>query len=67
MVRYEHIHCPKCGSVLSGMIISKHGNPFDVYDAYCPDCDYFVTESEWETVEEYKKLLDSKAAQDVRQ
>jgi hypothetical protein len=61
-VTYERIYCPQCGSILSGMIIGKPGYPFHVHDAYCPDCDYFVSESEWETVDEYKKLLDSKVA-----
>jgi len=65
-VKYQRIYCPQCGTILSGRIISRQAYPFDVHDAYCPDCDYYVTESEWETVEEYKKMLDDKAAQDAR-
>jgi uncharacterized C2H2 Zn-finger protein len=63
-VKYQRIYCPKCGTILSGMVISRQGYPFDAYDAYCPDCDYYVQESEWETVEEYQEMVNKKFASD---
>ena len=59
-VKQETVFCPKCRAEIMGLIselkLGSDGSfPFLDYTAYCPDCDYFITESEWEHVAGGKK------------
>lgn len=52
------VKCPRCGQTVEGevnryLINPKH-NPTFIYRhyAYCKECDYHITESEWEEIKE---------------
>lgn len=46
----EKIRCPKCGTIQNGTV--EHLTPFYSYVHECCHCGYWITESEWEKVEE---------------
>jgi hypothetical protein len=49
----ETIRRPSCGKVQSAIV--QHTEPWWAYYHYC-DCDYTITESEWEVVDLTKEL-----------
>jgi C4-type Zn-finger protein len=40
------VKCPECGKITDGII--EYLIPFNSYCAYCENCNYHITESEWE-------------------
>lgn len=51
-IKNEKIICPKCSKVVIGTISEVSGYHFLSYYAYCNECDYIITESEWEKCDE---------------
>jgi hypothetical protein len=48
------VKCPRCSRSIAGTIKHIDGDS-GVYHAYCPICEYHITESEFEEVEAFKK------------
>ena len=44
------VRCPICGKVIEGEVEKTY--PWWTYYAYCQECDYHITESEWQEVKE---------------
>ena len=44
----EEIECPECGKQQLAKV--EHSEPFWTYIHQCVQCNYFIGESEWETV-----------------
>ena len=49
--KYIKVKCPICEQAVKGEIKSVPGIPHLSYYAYCKDCNYDITESEFEEVE----------------
>ena len=48
------IKCPNCNSIEQGKIEQSEGMPYFDYYGYCKKCDYHITESEFEEIEDGK-------------
>jgi C4-type Zn-finger protein len=44
----EKIKCPNCGNTVMGIITELW--PFEGYFGHCENCDYDITESEWNKI-----------------
>lgn len=44
------VECPNCGEIIDGII--EKTEPWWTYYAYCDECGYITTESEWKEVTE---------------
>jgi ribosomal protein S27E len=51
----EKIKCPECGNAQEAEVL--HTEPFSTYLHDCIRCNYTITESEWECVNEHKKVM----------
>ena len=48
--RMETIRCPECRQHQDAEIVFQEWMPFPAYAHQCVYCEYWITESEWETV-----------------
>lgn len=48
----ERIKCPYCGKVQDARVILRKGAPFADYTHKCEQCGKWITESEWNIVDE---------------
>jgi len=45
----ETIRCPNCGAIRTATV--QHTYPFWMFVHHCDECDYNITDSEWERVD----------------
>lgn len=46
----ERIECPECGHVFDAIVERQANAPWPTYMAECPNCEYWIMESEWNPV-----------------
>jgi hypothetical protein len=51
IIEPQLIECPECGSIQGALVYQKAWHPFQTYIHRCTECEYMITESDWQCVE----------------